>query len=255
VGLSPASGHQGDTITVQISGTNTNFVQDNTHASFGPGISVGGAPEGQFGPVTVISATLASASVVISPSARGGQQTATVFTFTGGPVIQFDTIPFVVHVSSPFYIQSDQVGQPLPGGKCLDYGLPRPDTGATVFLNDCAGAHPIFVREINDQHDVILYAGSQIHGSQVIGIHNPGQIDSPFAPATMYSLELQNPLTPNEAGYYNQVFSLDGDSIILASSRPCINTESTPPPQLVVQNPERPRRQLFAPSRWAAQPV
>jgi hypothetical protein len=244
VSLSPASGHQADTVTVQITGTDANFVQDNTQASFGPGISVGGAPEGQFGPVTVISATLANASLVISPSARGGQLTATVFTNTGGPFIQFYFSAFIVQVSSLFYISSYQVGQPLPGGKCLDYGPPRPDTGATVFLNDCAGAHPILVREINDQRDVILYAGSQVSGSQVIGIHMPGKADSSLAAATVYSLELQTPFNPNEAGFSNQVFSLDGDSIILAKSRPCVNNFNTtdlsslcppPPPQLVVQ--------------------
>ena len=247
VGLSPASGHQGDTVIVQITGTDANFVQDNTQASFGPGISVGGAAEGQFGPVTVISPTLARASVVISPSARAGQVTATVFTFTGGPFMQFYTVSFIVQVSSPFYIQSYQVGQPLPGGKCLDYGPPRPDTGATVFLNDCAGAHPILVREINDQHDVILYAGTQIKDSQVIGIHNPilpRRDDSPSVTAPMYSLELQNALRPTNPSYYNQVFSLDGDSIILAKSRPCVNNFNTTdfssicppaPPQLVVQ--------------------
>src|SRR5262249_37321969 len=155
------------------------------------------APEGEFGPVTVISSTLASASVLISPSARGGSRTATVVTnlqdrTTGRSIVQEEIAAFIVQVSSPFYIQSYQVGQPFPGGKCLDYRPPRSDTGATVFLNDCAVAHPVLVREINDQHDVILYAGSQISGSQVIGIHNPilpGQGDSPFTSATMYSLE------------------------------------------------------------------
>ena len=64
---------------------------------------------------------------------------------------------------------SYQSGQPLPGGKCLDYETPWPGTGATVFLNDCAAAaaHSILVREINDRHDVRLYTGDQ-----VIGISN-----------------------------------------------------------------------------------
>jgi hypothetical protein len=238
VSLSLASGHQGETVTVQITGTGTYFDQSFTQASFGPGISVGGAPEGQLGPVTVISPTLASASVVISPSTHGGSRTVIVNTHLP-PFVQSSSASFTVQISSPFHIQSYQVGQPLPGGKCLDYGPPRPDTGATVFLNDCAAAHPVLVREINDQRDVILYAGSRTNGSQVIGIHNPVQIDPSFASAAMYSLELQNPLNLNEVGFNNQVFSFDGDSIILASSRPCTNTDFNvcppPPPQLVVQ--------------------
>src|SRR5262249_29216947 len=121
VGLSPASGHQGETVTVQITGNDMNFDQGPTLANFGPGISVGGAPEGEFGPVTVISSTLASASVLISPSARGGSRTATVVTnlqdrTTGRSIVQEEIAAFIVQVSSPFYIQSYQVGQPFPGG-------------------------------------------------------------------------------------------------------------------------------------------
>jgi hypothetical protein len=142
VGLSPASGHPGETVTVQIIGTDTNFVQDATQASLGPGISVGGAPGGLFGPVTVISSTLASASVVISASAAGGRRTAKVFYYVADPpFVQIDSAPFTVELSAPFYIQSYQVGQPLPGGKCLDYGPPRPDTGATVIMRPPQHGH------------------------------------------------------------------------------------------------------------------
>jgi len=135
------------------------------------------------------------------------------------------------------------------GGKCLDYGPPWPGTGATVFLNDCASAHPIRVVEIPDRvdsqgmifrHEVVLFAGGS-----VIGIHNPPQIDPggpPPPPQTHYSLELQR-YDPVLATTANQIFRLDGDSIILEGSLPCLNTDTTtpssscppPPPQLVVQ--------------------
>jgi hypothetical protein len=125
-------------------------------------------------------------------------------------------------------------------GKCLDYGTP-PNGSATVFLNDCGSAHPVRVTEADGNHDVVLHAGNQ-----VIGIHNPQVINGggPLpAPATQYSLELQPAANPITADYLNQVFALDGDSIILARSRPCFNSPSTtsatlcaaPPPQLVVQ--------------------
>ena len=143
-----------------------------------------------------------------------------------------------------FKIQSWQTGPngnaKSPSGKCLDYG-------ATVFLNDCASAHPIRVAEIGDQtdaqgfvrhHDVVLFAGAL-----VIGIHNPPantQGGPPPAPSAQseYALELQT-YNPILATTLNQIFALDGDSIILESSRPCISTDvsvcPTPPPQLVIQ--------------------
>ncbi len=128
--------------------------------------------------------------------------------------------------------------------KCLDYGARRRIDGArapvgpTVFLNDCAHAHTIEVVEINSRHDVRMYAGTQ-----VIGIHNPPQqttLGAPPAPApTHFTLELQSPANPATVLFANQVFALDGDSIILESSRPCASTDSTlcppPPPQLVFQ--------------------
>jgi hypothetical protein len=55
------------------------------------------------------------------------------------------------------------------GGKCLDYGPRfRGDRSLAIYLNDCAVAHPIGVQEIDDRHDVVLYAGTD-----VIGIHLP----------------------------------------------------------------------------------
>lgn len=145
--------------------------------------------------------------------------------------------------------------------KCLDYGTPPSGSGSrvvieslsvssaasstapppvaspSVFLNDCFAAHPIVVEEVNARHDVVLHAGNQ-----VIGIHNPPEITvggPPPPPQTEFALELQVPVTLAVSLSANQIFALDGDSIILASSRPCISTDSTlcapPPPQLVVQ--------------------
>lgn len=124
------------------------------------------------------------------------------------------------------------------GGKCLDFGPPPQVAGSPVFIYGCNGteAQRIRVQEINDRHDVVLHAGTA-----VIGIHNP-PVNTQGAPPpplqTEYALELQS-YHPMLATTANQIFALDGDSIILASSRPCPSTDtalcSPPPPPLVVQ--------------------
>jgi hypothetical protein len=135
-----------------------------------------------------------------------------------------------------FKVRSWQVGPngnaSSPQGKCLDYGTSPSGNGATVFLNDCSQAHPIRVVELPDQgrgenhlrHEVMLFAGKQ-----VIGIHNPpvntlGGVPSPPPAQSEYSLELQTPWNAHaeslQTSPANQIFALDGDSIILESSRP-----------------------------------
>jgi hypothetical protein len=74
----PNSGNAGMSLSVAITGLYTNFVQGATVAIFGPGISVGGAAQGHPGPVTVTSATSATAQIAISPTATAGPVTVTV---------------------------------------------------------------------------------------------------------------------------------------------------------------------------------
>ncbi len=78
--VSPNWGRAGQTLQVTITGAYTNFVQGTTTATFGPGISVGGATAGQPGPVTVNNPTSATAQLVVSVSAATGPQTVTVAT-------------------------------------------------------------------------------------------------------------------------------------------------------------------------------
>ena len=80
VSINPNSGLQGQSLSVLISGQYTNYVQGATRANFGSGVSVGGAAEGQFGPVTVTSATTATAQITIDPAAVPGSQTVMVAT-------------------------------------------------------------------------------------------------------------------------------------------------------------------------------
>lgn len=156
--------------------------------------------------------------------------------------------------------QTNPSGDPLQTGKCLDYGSSA--SGATVFLNDCANAHPVRVVELPEftfpdgqvcqfedgqtppncfHHEVVLYAGSL-----VIGIHNPptntlGGPPPPISPQAEYALELQS-YNPNLATTRNQIFALDGDSIILESSRPYVSTAGSGlcPPAFLISDPNNP---------------
>jgi len=138
------------------------------------------------------------------------------------------TVQQTVNISTSFFLIRNYAG------KCLDYGQNTEAGGAGVFLNDCAASHPIRVEEINNRHEVLLHAGAS-----VIGIHKPVPPTIGIAPPPQLSefpLELQS-YDPALAA--DQVFALDGDSIIMASSRPCYNADSAlcppppPPPALV----------------------
>ena len=71
-GLSPASGQQGQTLDVAITGTNTNFEPGVTTASFGSGISVN--------TLSVTGPTAASANVTVAANATPGLNTVTLAT-------------------------------------------------------------------------------------------------------------------------------------------------------------------------------
>jgi uncharacterized protein YjdB len=80
VSLSPALALAGQTISVLLVGQYTSFAQGVTQANFGPEISVGGAPEGAFGPVTVSTPTTLAAEISIAPAAVQGARTVAVAT-------------------------------------------------------------------------------------------------------------------------------------------------------------------------------
>ncbi|MGD0790986.1 MAG: Ig-like domain-containing protein [Terriglobales bacterium] len=91
---------------VTVTGVFTNWVSGTTKANFGPGIAVGGAAAGTFGPVTVNSATSLTASLVTSGAALGfrtvqiqtGSQTLTV---ANGMDVETcgSTAPTILHIS------------------------------------------------------------------------------------------------------------------------------------------------------------
>jgi RHS repeat-associated protein len=80
IALNPASGQPGQTLAVTINGNFTNFFQGATFATFGPGISVGGAAQGALGLITVANSTSATAQLQINAAASVGSRNVTVQT-------------------------------------------------------------------------------------------------------------------------------------------------------------------------------
>ena len=78
--IAPNIVDRGQSAPIVISGQGTNFVQGQTQANFGAGVSVGGAAVGGFGPVTVNSPTQLTAQIAIAPAATIGLRTLTVQT-------------------------------------------------------------------------------------------------------------------------------------------------------------------------------
>lgn len=106
--LSPVKGLQGQTLTITITGKYSNFVSGVSQATFGAGISVGGAAAGAAGPVTVVSATKATASIFISNSAAVGNRTVTMVTgvetdsIANGFAVNVDSTPPVAVPGGPY---------------------------------------------------------------------------------------------------------------------------------------------------------
>jgi hypothetical protein len=132
---------------VNLTGAFTNWVNGTTTANFGPGISVGGAAAGTFGPITVNSATSATASLSTSTATTGfravqiqtGAQTLTVnngmlvgtCTTTAPTVIQISpgnglsNVPLNEHVQIQFSVPMNPSTFSLGN-----------TTGTTVFFYD-----------------------------------------------------------------------------------------------------------------------
>jgi hypothetical protein len=155
-------------------------------------------------------------------------------TFDHGPA-RISTAPDVPQLSA-FYLRA--FAGNLVRAKCLDFGASPQMAGSPVFVYDCndTASQEVVVEEISDRHEVILHAGTK-----VIGIHNPqvstieGAAPVAAAPAE-FTLELQDRASPLRRNSADQRFALDGDSIILASSRSCVHSAtSVCPPQLVIQ--------------------
>src|SRR5271166_1076897 len=80
--IAPNSSLAGVSLAVTITAQNTHFVNGTTTANFGPGIAVGTGVSGAFGPVTVTSATTATAQLTIAANAPLASRTVSVKTNT-----------------------------------------------------------------------------------------------------------------------------------------------------------------------------
>src|SRR5262249_56004791 len=96
--VGPANGTEGQTLTVTLTGQNTNWVNGMTRAAFGGEVSVGGAAYGDLGPVQVTSATSATAQITVSPTAALAPRTVQVV--TGNESIS-STDVFIVGAATP----------------------------------------------------------------------------------------------------------------------------------------------------------
>ena len=101
--VTPARTTQGQILSVTLQGTNTHWVAGQTRASLGGEVAVGGADNGDFGPVTVVNPTTAIAAVVVSPTAALEPRMAQVSTPLAGGT--FETVSllaaFTIDAATP----------------------------------------------------------------------------------------------------------------------------------------------------------
>ncbi len=115
--LTPGQAGNG-TLSVNIVGNATNFVQGSTSARFGPGVSVGTGTAGAFGQVSVTGPTTATAVIRVDQSAAPGPRSVQVASGTQ-------------ESSTTFTITSNQNSGPIANAGPQQYT----QVGKTVFLN------------------------------------------------------------------------------------------------------------------------
>ena len=136
--VSPALGQAGMTLDVTLTGVGTAWTSATT-ASLGEGISVGGGAVGAAGPLTVTSATSATAHLVISPTAATGRRDVTVT--TGSQVLTLSSA-FTITAAAPVpniggpysgtagtAVSFSAVASSDPGGLALSYAWTFGDGG------------------------------------------------------------------------------------------------------------------------------
>ncbi len=143
--LSPNMIQPTQTESVAITGAFTNWASGTTKANFGPGIAVGGAAAGTFGPVTVNSATSLTASLVTSGASNGfrsvqiqtGSQTLTV---NNGILVQTcnGTLPTVLSISP------NNTATSVPLNALVQVQFSMPMNGSTLSLGNSGSATVFF---------------------------------------------------------------------------------------------------------------
>jgi RHS repeat-associated protein len=176
--VTPASGAAGQAITVTLTGAYTNFVQGTTTASFGPGIAVGGGPVGDFGPVTVTSATSATAQLVISPSTMAGVRDVSVATGIQTAVLAGG---FTVRARPPTPVLTS----PLVEGSTTVSGNGAPGATVDILVN---GGH-VATGGIDDSGNFAITVPALVAGQQVTATQTvTGVTSNPSAPVTVAAI-------------------------------------------------------------------
>ena len=99
--------------------------------------------------------------------------------------------------------------------RCLDYSPEK--TGSSIVIDDCAHAHPIVVEELTDgNHTVILHAGTKVIGIKTKPVNTTDGTPPPMTTEIPLQL-LDLPLPYIPPFNQNHFFTLDGDSILLAT--------------------------------------
>ena len=199
--VSPNTAAPGQSLTVTLAASQISFQADVTEVSFGPNLSVGDGPEGAFGPVTVQTATTASAKLTISPTAALGPRTVTVRTATEevrkpdaftvlapGPVARGGTTVSTIGGSgAPGFAD----GQGVLAQFNTPNGITR-DGAGNLYLADTNNHR---IRKITSDGTVSTLAGSGTPGL-VNGFGTTAQFDSPegvaAADATLYVADTHN---------------------------------------------------------------
>jgi FG-GAP-like repeat len=165
--------------------------------------------------------------LLVSRFAVAAQLPASLSPLETIPSVSATTVamPRAFRIRSYFGVPANPDEAKLPATECLDYGTPANELSAAaspVFLNGCNVAHTITVFELNNgRHEVILLAGKSIVGIRRSQVNEPAAgtpSGTQAAAATEVPLQLFS-LPMLLTGTIDVVFALDGDSIILASSR------------------------------------
>jgi RHS repeat-associated protein len=179
----PARATQGQTLTVELRGDGTHWQAGQTRASFGGEVSVGGAPQGEPGPVSVMDSTTAFAEVVVSPTAALAPRNVRVVTPAQGDEegVALTNAFTVVSVSAPG-VAATRVSTPAGAAGSAGFAdgagaLARfnnlvgvaagPDD--SIYLADAGNNRVRVVREQAGAGAVVSYVVSTLAGSGAPG--------------------------------------------------------------------------------------
>ena len=193
--IAVASAHAGQTLTVTIAGHFTKFKEGATLASFGAGVSVGGAAAGAPGPVTVKGATLAIARLSINSTAAIGPRDVTLS--TDGRTI---AARGAFGVEAPLHVPTIVPGGPYTGTAgapvIFDGSGSTDPNGSRLTLTWETGDHGL-IAGAKVQH---TYASAGLYAVTVTGTDALGATASAHTTVTISAPE--QPLTVLHGGPY-----------------------------------------------------